>query len=122
MTKPSEEIMTKEERVFLMKAIWTALSKPKWTKDDLIDFGKALFARQSLHEMSEKLFARIYPFLLEITDALGKQMSDKAQEIASSMGLTEKEEEQKEEPPKAAKEEPKEKTATKASEKKDSLK
>lgn len=120
MTKPDvETTLTAEERAFLMTSLWNALSSPKWTKDDLIDFGKALFTRQSLQEMPDKAFEKIYPFLCEITDSLGRQMSDKAQEIASSMTLAEKEELKEEATKKEPNEKPKE---TKFPEKKDSIK
>lgn len=73
---PQIPILTKEERAFLIKNLWEALQVPSWTKDDLIELGKAIFAKKTLREMGvdEKLFARLFPLLIKITDHLGEKL------------------------------------------------
>ena len=73
---PQTPVLTKEERAFLVKNLWEALQVPSWTKDDLIDLGKAIFAKKTLREMGvdEKLFARIFPLLVKIADHLGEKI------------------------------------------------
>ena len=73
---PQTPVLTKEERAFLVKNLWEALQVPSWTKDDLIELGKAIFAKKTLREMGvdEKLFARIFPLLVKIADHLGERL------------------------------------------------
>lgn len=66
-----EREMTKEDKKFLMNALWGALIEQKWTKDHLIEFGKAIFAKQSLQEMDEKTFGVIFPYLNGVVVNLG---------------------------------------------------
>jgi hypothetical protein len=75
--------LTKQEKKTLMRALWSALLEPKWTKDDLIDFGKAIFAKKSLREMDDKVFEQIFPFLDEITASLGRKLQIAAIEEAA---------------------------------------
>ena len=73
---PQTPVLTKEERAFLVKNLWEALQVPSWTKDDLIELGKAIFAKKTLREMGvdEKLFARLFPLLIKIADHLGEKL------------------------------------------------
>ena len=80
---PSDE-MTTEEKSFLMKALWASLIEPKWTKDDLIDFGKAIFAKKGFKEMSDAEFAKVFPFLTQITANLGKRLMEKKTELSAA--------------------------------------
>lgn len=73
--------MTAEEKKFLMLSLWDALVVPKWTKDNLIDFGMAIFSKKPLKDMSDKEFAKVFPFLKEITVELGKKLVEKKAEI-----------------------------------------
>lgn len=84
--KNEESVLNKEEKAFLMKALWKALQAPTWTKDDLIEFGKAIFSKLTLGKMSEKTFERILPFLSKITDSLGQQLSEQANAPAGLNG------------------------------------
>lgn len=72
----SADFMTKEQKAFLLQAIWSSLQVPSWTKDDLIEFGKAIFVKKSLAKLDEKIFLKIFPFLTEITNALGIQLME----------------------------------------------
>jgi hypothetical protein len=78
---PPESEMTPEETKFLMLSLWDALVSPKWTKDDLIDFGKAIFSKKPLKDMTDKEFAKVFPFLKAITFELGKRLVQKKVEI-----------------------------------------
>lgn len=66
--------LTAEEKKILMKAIWGALQTPEWTKDNLIDFGKAIHSKKSLKELDDKAFEKIFPFLEKVTISLGDKL------------------------------------------------
>lgn len=66
--------LSKEEKAFFLKAIWQSLQEPEWTKDDLIEFGKAIFDKESLKTMNDTRFAQIFPFLEKITHALTEKI------------------------------------------------
>jgi hypothetical protein len=76
--------MTNEEKKFLMLALWDALVVPKWTKDDLIDFGKAIFSKRSLKELSEKEWSTIFPHLRDVVAALGKSLVERSDANAAA--------------------------------------
>lgn len=86
--------MSREEKKVLMRALWGALLSPPWTKDDLITFGKAIFAKKSLKEMDDATFNAIFPFLDKVTTDLGSKLSEAAEEQRGP-----KEEEAKAPPP-----------------------
>lgn len=83
--EPTAGEMTKEEKKFLMLALWDALIAPKWTKDDLIDFGKAIFSKKLFKDMTDAEFNKVFPFLNSITITLGKRLTNKAEEVASTV-------------------------------------
>ena len=64
----------KKERALIIKALWESLQEPAWTKDDLIDFGKAIFAKKTLKKMDDKTFVKIFPFLEATAVALIKRL------------------------------------------------
>ncbi len=98
-----ESTLSKEEKAFLMRAIWKALQTPSWTKDDLVELGKAIFVKQSLKEMPDKRFEIIYPNLVKIVESLGVQLAEQAavmqkkEEEEEEEKVVEKKEEKKEE-------------------------
>lgn len=73
-----ESTLSKEEKAFLMKALWKALQTPAWTKDELVELGKAIFAKETLGKMADKRFEIIYPNLVKIVESLGVQLADQA--------------------------------------------
>ena len=77
MTDPSNpvSVLTKEERAWLVRNLWEALQIPSWSKDDLIDLGKAIFAKKALKDLDEKQFARLFPLLVQIADCLGTRIT-----------------------------------------------
>jgi hypothetical protein len=78
MEKTPEPEMTKEEKRFLIRALWDALLAPRWTKDALVDFGMAIFSKKTLKEMDDKIFDKIFPFLETITTKLWQLLGNEA--------------------------------------------
>jgi hypothetical protein len=76
--------MTKEEKKVLMRALWDSLLEPKWTKDDLIDFGKAVFSKKTLKEMDDKTFNKLFPFLEQVTNNLGRRLQAEAEKMVAA--------------------------------------
>jgi hypothetical protein len=76
--KEEESTLSKEEKAFLMKALWRALQSPAWTKDELVELGKAIFVKETLGKMTDKRFEIIYPNLVKIVESLGAQLADQA--------------------------------------------
>ena len=71
--KKVEEVkITNEQMATLNRIVWTALGKPKWTKDDLVDFGKAIYVygKKPLKEMDDGTWSKVFPFLKEITQTI----------------------------------------------------
>lgn len=58
-----------------IRAVWEALLAPSWTKDDLIDLGKAIFARTPLKRFDQAKFDRILPHLSKITEMLESKIT-----------------------------------------------
>jgi predicted alpha-1,6-mannanase (GH76 family) len=73
--------LSKEEKVFLTRALWKALQAPEWAKDDLIDFGKAIFSKSTLKAMDDRMYERIYPFLERIVASLGQQLAERLEAV-----------------------------------------
>lgn len=59
----------------LIRKFWTALTKPNWTKDDLIALGKAAYAKQTLPSLEPAVFERIFPHLQTIGRELMAQLN-----------------------------------------------
>jgi len=78
-------MITAEDKKFLVNTIWEALQSPKWTKDDLVDFGTAIFSGKKLKDMKEITFNKIFPFLevitMSVSDSLNKKGEDLLKEI-----------------------------------------
>lgn len=53
-----------------IRTVWEALLAPNWTKDDLIDLGKAIFARTPLKRFDQAKFNRILPHLSKLAEVL----------------------------------------------------
>jgi hypothetical protein len=75
MTDPSKPKQSKEETAFYIKAFWDAMLAPKWLRDDLIELGKAVYAKEPLAALDDALFARLMPHLIEMATVLGSQVS-----------------------------------------------
>lgn len=53
-----------------IRALWEALLAPNWNKDDLVDLGKAVYARTPLKELDPTKFDRLLPHLIAVTEKL----------------------------------------------------
>ena len=76
MNEPKHETLTREEQAFLIKVQWEALQAPSWTRDDIIEFGKAIYAKTALKDLDPKKFNQLFPFLKQITDHLGIKLKE----------------------------------------------
>jgi hypothetical protein len=65
----------RETRARNIRAVWEALLAPDWTKDDLINLGKAIFARTPLKRFDPDKFDRILPHLDKATEVLEAKIS-----------------------------------------------
>lgn len=74
---PDPNKMSREDIAFYIRAMWTALLTPKWLRDDLINLGKAVFAKEALASMDDALFAKMIPHLTEMATVLGSQVAKK---------------------------------------------
>ncbi len=68
--------ISKEESAILIKALWKGLTTPPWTRDDMIEFGKVVFAKISLSSMPAELFKRLLPYLQAIVGVMAAEMSN----------------------------------------------
>ena len=58
-----------------IRTLWETLLAPNWTKDDLIDLGKAIFAKTPLKRFDPVKFDRLFPHLVKITEALESKIT-----------------------------------------------
>lgn len=56
-----------EELASFIRIFWTALIEQPWTKDGLIDLGKAVFAKKSLGDLSNPQLELLLPRLKGIS-------------------------------------------------------
>ena len=76
MTEQKHESLSREEQAFLIKILWESLQAPPWSRDDLIEFGKAIFGKTPLKDLDPKKFTQLFPFLKQITDHLGIKLKE----------------------------------------------
>lgn len=76
MTDTKHETLSKEEQAYLIKILWEALQAPSWSRDDLIEFGKAIFGKTPLKDLDPKKFNQLFPFLKVITEHLGAKLKE----------------------------------------------
>jgi hypothetical protein len=94
MSEPTKTDLTKEERAFMLKTVWEALQSAPWTKDSIIEFGKAIFSKLPLKSLDEKKFEIVFPNLLRVSDDLGTKIKIEwqlkiMQEIMSTIASSE---------------------------------
>ena len=53
-----------------IRAVWDALLAPSWNKDELIELGKAIYARRALKDLDAKQFDKLLPHLSAIVERL----------------------------------------------------
>ena len=76
MQDQKHEQLSREEQAFLIKILWEALLAPPWSRDDLIEFGKAIFGKTPLKDLDPKRFTQLFPFLKQITAHLGDKLNE----------------------------------------------
>jgi hypothetical protein len=76
MTDSTHELLSKEELAYLIKVVWEALQSPSWSRDDLIEFGKAIFGKTPLKDLEPKKFNQLFPFLKSIAEHLGIKLKE----------------------------------------------
>jgi hypothetical protein len=69
--------LSQEDIAFYAKNIWSALLEPDWKYDDLVELGKAVYAKIPLNKMDDKKFNRLFPLLVKISQFLGEQIQAK---------------------------------------------
>ncbi len=80
--KPASVTLTKEETAFFIKAFWEALLAPEWTRDHLIELGKAVYAKTPLAKLSDTDFTLFFPYLQTIAQKLGGKVIEQANAAA----------------------------------------
>ena len=70
----------RDETVLYIKSLWKSLLAPKWTKDDLIDLGKLVFAKVRLSSVDPPLLDRLLPLLSDMADSAWRTLLDLPQD------------------------------------------
>lgn len=67
-----------KDKAKIIRSHWKAMLEPPWTSDDLIDLGKALFAKTELEDLArqdEAKFNRLLPLLSKIAERLWTELA-----------------------------------------------
>jgi hypothetical protein len=67
-------ILTKEDTAFFIRNLWESLITPTWTRDDIIELGKAVFAKIPLSKLDDKKFNQLLPYLSEMSGYLAHRI------------------------------------------------
>lgn len=57
------ETPSKETLSLLIRSLYTSLTAPNWTRDDLIALGQVIYNKTPLAQIDESLFNRLLPHL-----------------------------------------------------------
>jgi hypothetical protein len=69
--------LSNKNKAKIIRAHWKAMLEPPWTSDDLIDLGKALFAKTKLEDLArqdEAKFNRLLPLLDKMAECLWTEL------------------------------------------------
>jgi len=66
--------LSKEDTAFFIRNLWEAVLAPAWTKDDIIEFGKAVFAKVPLSKIDDKKFDLLLPYLTKMSETLAQRL------------------------------------------------
>lgn len=77
--------MSKEDIAFFVRNIWESLLEPSWSRDDIIEFGKAVFAKTPLAKIPDDKFEKLLPYLSKIAESLGGRVQVKILEGQDEM-------------------------------------
>jgi hypothetical protein len=72
--QPEVLALSREESAFFIKTIWEALLAPAWTRDDLIELGKVIFAKIPLNRLPDQQFSKLLPYLQTMANTMGKKI------------------------------------------------
>lgn len=75
MSDQQTPTLTKEDLAFFIKTIWGSLLTPNWTRDGLIELGKAVFSKIGLDVMDDKKFAQLLPYLTTMAEKMASSLS-----------------------------------------------
>jgi hypothetical protein len=67
-------ILTREDNAFFIRNLWEALITPTWTRDDIIELGKAVFAKIPLSKLDDKKFNQLLPYLSKMSENLARRI------------------------------------------------
>jgi hypothetical protein len=74
--EPNQEI-SREDLAFYMKSIWDALLAPSSSRDDLIELGKAIYAKTPLGKLSDQQFEQLFPLLSTMAQHLARSIKQR---------------------------------------------
>jgi hypothetical protein len=80
----SQTTLTREESAFFIKTVWEGLISPTWSKDHIIEFGKAVFAQTKLSQLTDQQMTMLLPYLKQIANTIGTKILQQAQSAAPS--------------------------------------
>lgn len=80
----SQTTLTREESAFFIKTVWEGLISPTWSKDHIIEFGKAVFAQTKLSQLTDQQMTLLLPYLKQIANTIGTKILQQAQSAAPS--------------------------------------
>lgn len=69
--------LSREESAFFIKTLWEGLLAPAWTRDDLIELGKVIFAKIPLARLTDQQFTQLLPYLKVMAETVGKKTLEK---------------------------------------------
>jgi hypothetical protein len=75
--KPTREepfTLTREDTAFFIRNLWEALITPTWTRDDIIELGKSVFAKIPLSKLDDKKFNQLLPYLTKMSECLARKI------------------------------------------------
>jgi hypothetical protein len=70
--------LTREESAALIRAFWEGLIAPQWTRDDLIELGKAVYAKTPLAKLTNEQLSRFLPPLKILAEVAGAKLTQPA--------------------------------------------
>lgn len=82
---PANPAMSREDIAFFINAIWSSFLAPEWLRDDLIELGKAVYAKTTLAKLDDKKFAQLLPFLTKMAESMGTKLHVKVLELSQPL-------------------------------------
>ncbi len=80
LTMSEEE--KKQQKAYVIRGVWAALTAPNWRKDDLIDLGMAIHGHVPLKDLPPKRFNLLLPYLSQVADEMIRRFDIKEKEPA----------------------------------------